>query len=117
MADVTIRAPAARSGASGGGGLEPPSPEELCRIYYADIQRLKRDLRELGDTTSAISSVALGLLKLLVDMGVASETNTVTIPRWLHTQMLGASIKVGETASGDVSVQLREQGRERVVAA
>lgn len=114
--DVEIHAPVAIGGLkvpSPSSVLDPPTLEELYRAEVADNARLRRDMRHLGDTASAISSVCLGLMRMLGDAGLA-EGNTVRVPRLLHQQMIGASIKLGDDQAGNITVTLIERSRERV---
>lgn len=117
--DVFIEAPTARLGVGAiapGPSLEqPPSAEELCSIYYQSIRQLKLEKSELSDFCSGVSSLCLSLTKMLVDHGLASEANEVTVPKWLHQRMLGASITVKQQTNGDIVVGLREEGHERIV--
>lgn len=94
--------------------LQVPSAEELNALYWREIKEQRQALKELGDTASSITSIALCLLRQLCDLGHASEQNEVTIPRWLHQRMLGASITVGQNEDGSILVKLRESGRERL---
>jgi len=87
--------------------------EDLIRLQNAEIAQLRGQLAELGDAASAISSIALSLLKMLIDKGYASERNEVTIPRWLHEQMVGAGVSFRAEPAG-IRVWLRERGSHRV---
>jgi hypothetical protein len=117
MVDVTVLAPAAVGGLKvpePGHVFDPPTAEELCRLYTADNNRMRRELRELGDTASSISSVALGLFQLLVDYGHGNELDEITVPKELYHRMHGASITLSNDILGNVTVRLKQRGRERV---
>lgn len=121
--DVTIAVPTAKLGVRAPGTVvntgpsleEPPSAEELCQIYYQAIRALKVEKTELADFTRGITSLCLSLVKMLVDRGATEGLNEVTVPKWLHQQMLGASIEVTNLTNGDIRIRLRESGPERVV--
>jgi hypothetical protein len=112
--DVLIKAPAARFGGKAPAPLEPPPLEELYRLTNAALRDEKRKTSELSDFCRQTASLSLALVKLLVDHGHASEDGTVTIPRWLHQEMLGASVQVGEKADGDLFVRIAERGTQRI---
>ena len=120
MGDVTVVAPVAYLVGRAqlpAGRVQLPSDEatseDLIRWQAIALAEAERKVRELGEACSMISSIALGLLKLHIDCGYASERNEVTIPRWLHEQMLGASITFTHTPDGIV-VKLRERGSHRI---
>ena len=115
--DVTILAPTAEAGLkvpAPGRAFDPPTPEELVRLYGVDNDRLRREMRELGDTASAISAVALALVKLYYDAGFATGPNEVTIPKGMHDSLVGASITITNDTEGNILVQLAERGLERI---
>lgn len=85
-------------------------------MTYAALKEERRAKRQLADFAAEVSSLCLALTKMLVDLGAASEDDTVTIPLWLHKQMLGASITTGEDELGNRTVRVVERGRERVHA-
>jgi hypothetical protein len=117
MKDVTVLAPAAVGGLKvpePGHVFDPPTAEELCRLYTVDNNRIRRELKELGDTASSISSVALALLQLLVDHGHASDLDEVKIPAELYHRMRGASITLSNDTLGNVTVRLKQRGRDRI---
>lgn len=106
------------------------SPEEIMRMVMednrllrhevaslrGDIAGARRDLRELGDAASAISSIALSLVRMNLDgMAVRRGPDTLVIPGHLHQRMLGASIQLTNTSNGDIVVSVKENGPERVV--
>jgi hypothetical protein len=114
MKDVLIQAPVARFEGKVLAPLEPPPLEELYRLTNAALKEEKRKTSELSDFCRQTASMCLVLVKLLVDHGHASEDGTVTIPRWLHQEMLGASIQTGEKADGDLFVKIAERGTQRI---
>lgn len=107
------------------------SPEEIMRMVMEDNRLLsqevaslrkdiagaRRDLRELGDAASAISSIALSLTRVCLDNTAIRNTSmgAVVIPREVHQRMLGASIQLSNTPQGDIYVSIKERGPERVV--
>lgn len=121
--DVTVKVPVGRVGVRAPGGKittgpsldEPPSAEELCGIYYQALKAEKAEKSELADFCRGVSSLCLSLVKMLVDHGTTEGLNEVTVPKWLHQQMLGASIEVTNLTNGDIRIRLRESGPERVV--
>lgn len=118
--DVLVRPPVAVMGMKApepGRTFDPPSPEELVRLYASDNDQLRRSLRELGDTTSMIASVALGLAKLVSDAGLGAGENMVKIPRRLHEQMVGAAIELGDDMAGNITVKIVERSPDRIVTA
>ena len=118
--DVVVQAPVAVMGTRApepGRTFDPPTAEELVRLYAADNDQLRRSLKELGDTASMIASVALGLAKLLVDAGLASDESMVKIPRRLHEQMVGAAIELGDDRAGNITVRITERAQDRIVTA
>jgi len=114
--DVLINAPVATLQGSSPAPLEVPPVEELYRITHVALQDERRSKQQLADFAAEVSSLCLALTKMLVDAGKASEDDTVTIPLWLHKQMLGASITTGEDAQGNRTVKINERGRERIHA-
>ena len=114
--DVLINAPVATLQGSSPAPLEVPSAEELYRLTYAALKEERKAKQQLADFAAEVSSLCLGLTKMLVDLGHASEDDTVTIPLWLHKQMLGASITTGEDVQGNRTVKINERGRERLHA-
>lgn len=114
LKDVLIKAPAARLEGAAPAPLEPPPLEELYRLTNAALQEERRAKQQLADFASQVSSLCLSLTKMLVDQGQATDGNTVTIPKWLHSQMLGASITIGESSVGNIEVTINERGRERI---
>lgn len=128
--DVVIDVPMALAGFARGVTPEgePLSPQEVLKFVMADrevlsaevkslrgdVAALRRDLRQLGDMASSISSVALSLTRICIDNGLASGSGEVRIPQDLHERMLGASIILDNDATG-IRVRLRGEGRERVV--
>jgi len=121
--DATVRPPTAHIGVGtgvptqiGGASFPEPSPEELCRVYYAAVKQKESELKQLGDATTAISSMALCMLRRLLDLNEGTGRNTVTIHRSEFLRTLGASIKWTELPNGDIEIQLREAGPERIVA-
>ncbi|MBA3565275.1 MAG: hypothetical protein H0W31_00280 [Actinobacteria bacterium] len=116
MKDVLINAPVATLRGSSPAPLEVPPVEELYRITHVALQDERRAKQQLADFAAEVSSLCLSLTKMLVDAGKASEDDTVTIPLWLHKQMLGASITTGEDVQGNRTVKINERGRERIHA-
>lgn len=114
--DVLIKAPCATLEGSSPAPLEPPSIEELYRLTHAALKEERRAKRQLADFASEVSSLCLSLTRMLVDAGLASDDDTVTIPLELHRHMLGASITTGEDIHGNRTVRVVERGRERVKA-
>lgn len=108
--DALIGVPVAHFAVQGGPSLaRPPSPEELCAIYYKEIQDLKAVQAREKEMLQITSSVALGLLRRLVDLGEATEDKTVTVPMGIHYAMDGSTIEVGRNDSGDITVKLIER--------
>lgn len=112
--DVLIQPPVATLGADSPAPLEPPPIEELYRLTNAALKEERRAKRQLADFAAEVSSLCLSLTRMLVDAGLASEDDTVTIPLALHRHMLGASITTGEDILGNRTVRVVERGRERV---
>ena len=101
-------------GGSAPAPLEPPPIDELYRLTYAALKDERRKTSELSDFCRQASSLALAMAKMLADQGLADELGRITIPRWLHEEMLGASVSVGEKSDGDLFVQIAERGRQRL---
>lgn len=113
--DITIQAPAARLKGAAPNPLEVPTPEELYQLTYAALRDERRKNEQLTDFARQTASIALALAKMIVDSGhPAVSEDTITIPRWLHEQMLGASITVGQTVAGEPTVRIVERGRQRL---
>ena len=112
--DALINAPVATLRGSSPAPLEVPPVEELYRITHVALQDERRAKQQLADFAAEVSSLCLSLTKMLVDAGKASEDDTVTIPLWLHKQMLGASITTGEDVEGNRTVKINERGRQRI---
>ena len=106
--DVEIHVPTARVGlaAIAPGQTMDAKPEELLSAYIVDNDRLRRDLRTLGETTTSISLIALSLLKLLFDKGYGTDTNEVRIPIDLYRQMNGATSHLRKDLAGDIYLRL-----------
>ena len=113
MADVVVEAPAASLVGRARFPAAAVTPADVIRWQSATISESDRKIRELGDACSAISAIAMCLLKLHVDAGHATGPGEVTIPRWLHDRMLGATISFTNDQTG-ITVRLRERGSHRV---
>lgn len=114
--DATVQVPVAVLGAK----AEAPGKEIPWEDLYKDAMRqvdeLQRAKSELIDFGSSASSMCLALAKMLHDLGGPHvHEDKVVVPKWLHEQMIGASITIGSVAqTGDLFVQIRERGSARV---
>lgn len=131
VSDTTIYVPTSMVGVAA--HITPEvehSPEEILRMIQEDNRLLRHevaslrkdiagarnDLRELGDAASAISSIALALVRMSLDgTRVREGADTLVIPSEIHKRMLGASIQLSNTPDGDIYVSIKENGPERVV--
>lgn len=116
--EVTIKPPAARLRPEGlAAGLEVPW-EDLYKDAMAQIEGYKREKSELTAFGRQVSSLALSMAKVIVDARLPEATeDTVTIPKELYEQTIGAGITVGTDREGNPFVKIRERGKERVTPA
>lgn len=116
--DVTIQPPAARLFPGAPiplGAAELPTPwEDLYKDSERERKTLEKEKRELVDFSSQICSLCLSLAKMMQDQGKAAEDGTITIPKALHEQMIGAGITVGTDVHGNPFVKIKERGRTRI---
>lgn len=113
-----IQAPVARFEGQAATPLEPPSLEELYRLTHAALKQERLKSSELYDYGRQSASLALCLLKMLIDSGhpAVNGENMLTVPRWLHEEMLGASVAVGQDMDGNPTIKLVERGQQRIKA-
>jgi hypothetical protein len=102
--DVTVVAPIASF--TGARSTPALTPEDEATLLRADNVLLRQQLEELRVTASTIANVALSLAKMHRE---TSGATVLVIPRELSERLMGAGITVGETAQGDIVVQIRER--------
>lgn len=116
--DVVVRPPAAR--------LAPSAPEpgkfpveipwkEMYQDTDRELRTTKKEMRELADFASGVTSLCLSLTKMLIDAKHSQATDdTVTVPKALHEATLGAGLRLGEDKDGNPTLTVKSRGRERI---
>ena len=116
--DVVIQAPPAIGHLRAVPAGLDPTPEDIIQMQQAEIRQLRLEKRELGKTTSLISGFALCALRMVIDSGLASEADEVTVPKWLMDRMQnGASIEMRHGTNGELIARLVDVTRHRLTVA